>query len=257
MLFLRSFLFVAWGTLTVIPWGTGVLLMSLFASPTTLYWACSRWVRICLWGAKVFCGLKVEIRGLEHLPKGAKDAVILLPKHQSTLETFALCGYMPHPLAFVFKRELLYIPFFGWAMSRLDMVHIDRSKRSEAFAKVTAQGRRLAQEGVWVIMFPEGTRIPRGAVGDYRLGGTKLATSTGVPVVPIACATGRLWPRGSLLLRPGTAVISIGPALPSAGREPAELMGAVKGWIETEMHRLDPEAYAAQPAADSAMGAQA
>lgn len=241
---LRSLLFVAWGVLTVIPWGLGVLLMSLFASSTTLYWACSRWVRLCLWGARVFCGVRGEWRGLEHLPSDPKQALILLPKHQSTLETFALCAYLPRPLAFVFKRELLFIPFFGWAMARLDMVHIDRRRRAEAFAKVIAQGRRLAAQGVWVVMFPEGTRIERGQSGDYKLGGTRLAVANGVPVLPIACATAACWPRGSLRLRPGRYVISIGKPIAPEGRTPEELMAEARAWIEAEMRRLDPEAYA-------------
>jgi 1-acyl-sn-glycerol-3-phosphate acyltransferase len=240
---LRSLVWVVFSTAIVIPWALGVLLVSAVASSATTYRGCQTWVRICLWGARVFCGLKPELRGLENLPKGENDAVILLPKHQSTLETFALCAYMPRPLAFVFKRELLFLPFFGWAMARMDMIHIDRRKRTQAFAKVTEQGQRLAAKGVWVIMFPEGTRIPRGQAGDYRLGGTRLATSTGVPVVPVACATAKLWPKGSLLLKPGTYVISIGPPIPSQGRDPEELMAEVKAWIEAEMRRLDPEAY--------------
>ncbi len=240
---LRSLVWVVFSTAIVIPWALGVLLVSVFASSTTTYRACQTWVRICLWGARVICGVKPELRGLENLPTGEKDAVILLPKHQSTLETFALCAYMPRPLAFVFKRELLFLPFFGWAMARMDMIHIDRRKRTQAFAKVTEQGQRLAAKGVWVIMFPEGTRIPRGQAGDYRLGGTRLATSTGVPVVPVACATAKLWPKGSLLLKPGTYVISVGPPIPSQGRDPEELMAEVKSWIEIEMRRLDPDAY--------------
>jgi 1-acyl-sn-glycerol-3-phosphate acyltransferase len=93
---------------------------------------------------------------------------------------------MPHPLAYVFKRELLYIPFFGWAIGRLDMIHIDRSRRAEAWNKVAEQGRALMARGNWVIMFPEGTRTPRGDQGVYKSGGTRLAVTTGTPVVPIA-----------------------------------------------------------------------
>ena len=97
---------------------------------------------------------------------------------------------MPHPLAYVFKRELLYIPFFGWAIGRLDMIHIDRSQRAQAFNKVVGQGKRLLAQGIWVIMFPEGTRIPRGQAGTYKSGGTRLAVATGAPVIPIAVDLG-------------------------------------------------------------------
>jgi 1-acyl-sn-glycerol-3-phosphate acyltransferase len=92
--------------------------------------------------------------------------VLLASKHQSTWETFAFPTLMSHPLAYVFKRELLAIPFFGWAMSRLDMIHIDRSQRTQAFNKVVEQGKRLLAQGIWIIMFPEGTRTPRGGEGD-------------------------------------------------------------------------------------------
>ena len=150
---------------------------------------------------------------------------------------------MPHPLAYVFKRELLYVPFFGWAMGRLDMIHIDRSKRAEAWNKVAAQGKRMADEGIWVIMFPEGTRTARGGQGVYKSGASRLAIASAVPIVPIAASSAKCWPRKSFLLRPGTIDVSIGRPISSAGREPEELMREVEAWIEAEMRRLDPEAY--------------
>jgi len=150
---------------------------------------------------------------------------------------------MPHPLAYVFKRELLMIPFFGWAMGRLDMVHIDRSKRAEAWNRVAEQGQKFMSQGNWVIMFPEGTRIPRGSQGTYKTGGTRLAVSTGASVLPIAVTSARCWPRKSFMVRPGCIDISIGKPISSLGREPDELMREVETWIEAEMRRLDPEAY--------------
>jgi 1-acyl-sn-glycerol-3-phosphate acyltransferase len=150
---------------------------------------------------------------------------------------------MPKPLAYVFKRELLFIPFFGWAMSRMDMIHIDRSKRSQAWTKVADQGRKHMANGNWVIMFPEGTRAARGKKGTYKAGGTRLAVDTGRPVVPIAVNSAVCWPRKSFLIRPGVVDVSIGKPIASVGRQPDELMAEVESWIETEMHRLDPEAY--------------
>jgi len=177
---------------------------------------------------------------------------VLLPKHQSTWETLAFPGLMPHPLCYVFKRELLYIPFFGWAMARMDMIHIDRSKRAEAWNRVFEQGRRFMEMGHWVIMFPEGTRAPRGGKGIYKAGGTRLAIATGRPVLPIAVTSARCWPRKSFVLRPGTIDVSIGKPIPSVGRQADELMREVEAWIEGEMHRLDPEAYA-DPAVPAAL----
>jgi 1-acyl-sn-glycerol-3-phosphate acyltransferase len=238
-------LFLAWMALTVIPWALAILVMSLFVSSTTLYWGCARWLRVAMWGCRVFCGVQPRVQGMHHVPSAAdiKGAVLLAPKHQSIWETFALPTLMPHPLAYVFKRELLYIPFFGWAMGRLDMIHIDRSKRSEAWAKVAEQGARLFAQGVWVIMFPEGTRTPRGSQGAYKTGASRLAVATGVPIVPIAVTSARCWPRKSFLVRPGVVDVSIGAPIATQDRDPDEVMRDVETWIEAEMRRLDPEAY--------------
>ncbi len=245
MIYLRSFLFVLWLIVTVIPWALAVLVASLFLNSTQVYWMCAGWLKVAVHGARVICGVRWRVHGMENVPTAAdaNAAVLLAAKHQSTWETFAFPVLMPHPLAYVFKRELLYVPFFGWAMSRMDMVHIDRGRRTEAWAKVLTQGKRLAAKGVWVIMFPEGTRVARGESGDYKSGATRLAAAAGIPVVPIAASSAKCWPRKSWLLRPGVIDVSIGAPMPSAGREPNALMKDVETWIEAEMRRLDPEAY--------------
>ncbi len=241
---IRSVLHVLWMAITVVPWAMFVILVSYLVSSTTLYWICVGWLRTAVQGGTWILGIRNRVQGMENLPVGSTDPAVLLVKHQSTWETFVMPTLMPHPLAYVFKRELLFVPFFGWAMARLDMIHIDRSQRSRAFAKVVQQGRRLMAQGVWVIMFPEGTRIARGEVGDYKTGGTRLAIAAGVPVIPIAVTSGRCWPRKAFIKRPGVVDISIGKPIPSEGREADELMAEVKNWIESEMRRLDPEAYA-------------
>jgi len=244
---IRSLLHLLFMVLTLIPWAMVALFASVFIRGDKLYALCVGWLRTAVWAGHWMLGIRNQVIGFENLPADRQAPAILLVKHQSTWETFSLPVLMPHPLAFVFKRELLYIPFFGWAMSRLDMIHIDRSKRSQAFAKVVQQGSELMAKGLWVIIFPEGTRTPRGQQGEYKLGGTRLAVQTGVPVVPIAVTSGRCWPHRALIKRPGTVVFSIGQPIPSVGREPAELMREVETWIEAEMRRLDPDAYA-QPA---------
>ena len=241
--FLRSALHMLWMMLTVMPWAICVLIASLFMSPTRVYWLCAGWLKCAMWGLKVICGVSWRVHGLENLPQGDKDGAILLCKHQSTMETFLLPCIMPHPLAYVFKRELLYVPFFGWAMARMDMIHIDRSKRSEAFNKVVAQGKRVMAQGVWVIMFPEGTRIPRGQKGTYKTGGTRLACETGRPVVPIAVNCAKHWPRKAFVKTPGVIDVVIGPQISSVGREPEEMMREVESWIEAKTRELDPEAH--------------
>ena len=241
---LRSALFVAWMSVTVVPYAMAALLLSIFVRGDPVYWVCIAWLRLVIGGARVICGVRYRVHGMEHLPSAKTSAVLLAPKHQSTWETFALPTLMSHPLCYVFKRELLYIPFFGWAIGRLDMIHIDRSKRTEAWNKVAEQGRRIMARGNWVIMFPEGTRTPRGSQGSYKSGGTRLAIAAGVPVVPIAVTSAKCWPRKSFVLTPGTIDISIGRPIPSAGRQADELMREVEAWIEAEMRRLDPDAYA-------------
>ena len=242
---LRSLLFVLWLAATVVPWALAMLLLSIFVRGPRLYWPTMGWLRLAVWGARVICGVRHRVQGIEHLPTAADGhaAVLLAPKHQSAWETFALPTLMPHPLAYVFKRELLYVPFFGWAMGRLDMIHIDRSKRLEAWARIAARGKELFAQGIWVIMFPEGTRTERWHKGRYQSGASRLAITCGVPIVPIAVTSAKCWPRKSFLLRPGVIDVSIGRPIPSVGRKPDELMREVEGWIEAEMRRLDPEAY--------------
>jgi len=246
---IRSALFVLFMAVTVIPYAVSVLILSIFIRGDPLYWYTIVWLRISIWGARVICGVRARVTGMENLPD---SAVILCPKHQSTWETFAFPCLMPHPLCYVFKRELLYIPFFGWAMARLDMIHIDRSKRAEAWNRVAEQGKRFMATGHWVIMFPEGTRAPRGGRGVYKAGASRLAVATGAPLVPIAVTSGRCWPRKRFVLTPGTIDVSIGKPIAPTGREPDDLMREVETWIEAEMQRLDPQAYPPQAAAPQA-----
>ena len=240
---IRSIIHLVWMAVTVVPWAIGVLIFSMFGSSTRVYWLCAGWLRLAVTGGTVILGIQNRVTGMENLPSTELGSCVLLVKHQSTWETFSMVTLMPHPLAFVFKKELLYVPFFGWAMSRMDMIHIDRSQRAQAFNKVVAQGKRLMAQGVWVIMFPEGTRIPRGQQGVYKSGGTRLAIETGAPVIPVAVTSAKCWPRKAFIKKPGIVDISIGKPIPSAGRQPDELMREVEAWIELEMRRLDPQAY--------------
>ena len=248
---LRSALFVLWLAVTVVPWALAVLLASIFLRGDALYWMCANWLSVAMWGCRTICGVRMRIQGMDNLPPADRQSpVILMSKHQSTWETFTYPTIMSHPLAYVFKRELLYIPFFGWAMGRLDMIHIDRSKRAEAFNRVVEQGQRILGNGSWIIMFPEGTRTPRGSQGTYKTGGARLALATGAPIVPIAVTSARCWPRKSFIVRPGIVDVSIGAPIPVEGRVADELMREVEAWIEAEMRRLDPQAYTdARPAA--------
>ena len=240
---IRSVVHMLWMLVTVIPWALIMLVASIWRRGIPLYWMAARWLGWAIDGARVILGIRHRITGWDNLPQGETSPAILLVKHQSTYETFLMPTIMPHPLAYVFKKELLYVPFFGWAMGRLDMIHIDRSQRAQAFNKVVAQGRELLAQGIWIIMFPEGTRIPRGQKGVYKTGGTRLAIETSAPVIPIAVTSAKCWPRKAFIKTPGTVEFSIGKPIPSVGRDPDELMREVEDWIEAEMRRLDPEAY--------------
>ena len=242
--FLRSVLHLLFMAVTVVPWALAVLIAAPFLSSTQIYWMCAGWLKLSVSAGTVILGIRNQVIGYENLPVGTTAPAVLLVKHQSLWETFSMAALMPHPLAFVFKKELLRVPFFGWAMGRMDMIHIDRADGARAFVKVVQQGQRLLDQGTWVIMFPEGTRIARGEKGVYKTGGTRLAIRTGAPVIPIAVTSAKCWPRKAFIKQPGTVEFSIGKPIPSAGREADELMKEVEDWIEAEMHRLDPTAYA-------------
>ena len=247
--------------ITVVPYALVIMLGTLLGvRGEPLYRIARAWLSLSISGARVILGIRTNIIGMENLPQGDNEGAVLLVKHQSTYETFLMPTIMPRPLAYVFKKELLYVPFFGWAIGRLDMIHIDRNQRTQAFHKVVQQGKDLMAKGIWIIMFPEGTRIERGRAGNYKTGGTRLAIDTGAPVVPIAVTSAKVWPRKAFIKRSGVVDISIGKPIASAGRKPEELMREVQAWIEAEMRRLDPEAYpldAAQSAAVPAPGAPA
>lgn len=244
MALIRALLHFIWMGLTMVPYAAAIVLGALFGvRGEPLYRLAQAWLKLAIGGARVILGIQARITGMENLPQGKTSPAVLLVKHQSTYETFLMPAIMPHPLAYVFKKELLYVPVFGWAMGRLDMIHIDRSQRTQAFSKVVEQGKTLLAKGVWIIMFPEGTRIPRGQQGDYKTGGTRLAVDTGAPVIPIAVTSAKCWPRKALIKKPGVVDVSIGKPIPSQGRQAGELMAEVQAWIESEMRRLDPEAY--------------
>lgn len=239
LLFVRSLLFaLIIGVATVI-WATACFGF-VFLPYRQRYWMITRWNQFIILAARYVCGIRWQVKGLENLPDAP---VILLSKHQSAWETIFYCWLMPRPLIFVFKKSLLYIPFFGWGLGMLRMIAIDRSKGRDAMSQVIATGRKRLDDGQWVIMFPEGTRTAVGQQGKYKAGGAILAIGTGVPVVPIAMNSGDCWPRNAFIKKPGLITVSIGPAISSEGMNSAELMAKAENWIESEMRMLSPAAY--------------
>jgi 1-acyl-sn-glycerol-3-phosphate acyltransferase len=239
MNYLRSAAYLLVLTVTVIPWALVVL--AAFVTPlSTRYWLCTRWTRFAILAARRVCGITWRVEGWENLPDGP---AILLPKHQSTWETFWLPSFVPRQLTFVYKRELHLVPFFGWAMASLKMINIDRSRGQDAFEQVVRQGSAHLRDGWWIVIFPEGTRTPPGSTRRYKTGGARLAVRTGTPVVPIAVNSGEVWPRRAFLKTPGEITISIGAPISTEGRTVDQVSSLVESWIETEMRRLAPHRY--------------
>lgn len=231
ILFLRSLVFALLMLIATLIWAPVCFLCAPLPYRQR-YHVTSYWNRFVIWAAKVVCGIRYRIKGEENLPDAP---AILLSKHQSAWETIFYLYAMPRPLVYVFKRELLYIPFFGWGLALLRMIPIDRSKAKDAFAQVVAHGRRRLAEGQWIIMFPEGTRSQPGQKGKYKGGGARLAVETNALVVPIAMNAGECWPKNSFIKKPGLITVSVGKPISSQGRIASELMQEVENWIESEM----------------------
>ncbi len=240
MRFLRSLLLFIYFIVFTIPYASACFIAFPFMNAPRRYWMAAGWCRTTLFVTRWLNGIRYRIEGLENLPDGP---AVILSKHQSAWETLAFPALMPRPLCYVFKRELLYVPFFGWALGMLKMVHINRKEGKHAFSSVTRQGRQRMAEGAWVIMFPEGTRTPTGKQGKYKTGGARFAIETGAPVIPVAHNAGRVWPRNSFIKYPGIVTVSIGKPIETTGLTPDAVNTRVEKWIEAEMRRIDPGAY--------------
>ncbi|MCL2309706.1 MAG: 1-acyl-sn-glycerol-3-phosphate acyltransferase [Proteobacteria bacterium] len=195
------------------------------------------WPRLNLWAVRVLCGIRHRTIGLEHLPDGTTPHVVLA-KHSSAWDVMAIPLAMPRPLSFVAKKELMWIPLFGWGLKLALPIIIDRKAGSEAMQQIYKQGEARHKKGFWIILFPEGTRVPPGQKRRYKTGGARLAITLGAPVLPIAHNAGYLWPRGIFGKRAGTITLSIGKPIPSAGKDSTALMQEVENWVETETARL-------------------
>lgn len=231
---LRSALFAAALALITPPYA----LLALAAAPLprlARYRLISGWSRIALWLLRVLCGVRCRVEGREHLPR--RPAVIL-SKHQSAWETLAFQSIFP-PQVHVLKRELLWIPFFGWGLALMSPIAIDRGRGTTALRRIARQGRKRLEQGFWVVVFPEGTRVAPGERRTYRLGGAWLAAHAGAPVVPVAHNSGRLWPRNSFLKYPGLVTVRIGAPIEAAGRDPAAINAQAEAWIEAQQRTLD------------------
>jgi 1-acyl-sn-glycerol-3-phosphate acyltransferase len=204
--------------------------------PVRRYRLVTGWCALNLWAARWVCGIRHRVIGLENV---SATAHIVACKHSSTWETLFLSRLLP-PLAYVAKKELLSLPFFGWAFALASPITIDRSAGENAMVQIAHQGRKRVAQGFWIVLYPEGTRIPVGKRVHYKSGAARLAVEMQVPILPIAHNAGWLWPKGVMGKRPGTITVSIGKPIAPGTMEPAQLMNVVEGWIEGEVTRLGP-----------------
>ena len=193
------------------------------------------WVVLNLWLLKVICGIDHEVRGRENIPD---QPSIILCKHQSAWETIALQRIFPAQV-FIIKRELVWLPFFGWALATCDPIAIDRKAGKTALRQVVDQVRERLESGRWVVIFPEGTRVKTGEVGRYGGGGAVLAKKSGFQVIPVAHNAGKFWGRNSFLKHPGTVQLLIGKPISPVNRKSSEITEAAKSWIEAQMKEID------------------
>lgn len=238
MIFLRSLFFMLMLGLTI-----PVIVLALLCC----FWLPLRqrrlfvmpWVRLVMWFVEHLLGIRQQLVGAENIPA---TPCVILAKHQSAWETFALQTIFPLT-SFVYKRELHWLPFFGWGLKLMPFVGIDRASGKAALKQVAERGTQRLREGYNVVIFPEGTRVAPGAQREFKIGGAWLAAAAGVPVVPVALNSGECWRRNAFLKVSGTVTVSIGPAIDVAGKRVNEINAAAEQWIETEMRRISPHRY--------------
>jgi 1-acyl-sn-glycerol-3-phosphate acyltransferase len=234
MILLRSLLF----SLSVIVTSVLVtcIVLVFFAAPFRWRYAIiGQFARFNMAVLRHVCKLDYVVEGREHIQD---RPAIIFSKHQSTWETMAVQRIFP-PLTFVIKRELLWLPFFGWGLSRMDPIAIDRKAGRNAINQVVAQGIERLKRGLWVVIFPEGTRVRPGTKGRYKIGGAVLAAESGYPVVPVAHNAGHFWPKGQFLKRPGTIRMVIGPPIETEGKSAEQILAEAEQFIEGQMARFD------------------
>lgn len=233
MLWIRSLVFYL-GVLVITPIFSILAILLFSLNNVTRSRIASGWAYCTLYWLKLTCNLGVSVKGLENIPQHPS---IILSKHQSAWETIALQTIFP-PQIWVMKRELLMIPFLGWAFMALAAIPIDRSSGREALKKLVVHGKDRLARGLWVVIFPEGTRTAPGQRGKYHIGGAWLASHTQSTVVPVAHNAGRYWRKNSFKKYPGTIQVVIGSPIETAGLKPDEVNKRVESWIEAEMLSL-------------------
>jgi 1-acyl-sn-glycerol-3-phosphate acyltransferase len=236
-IYFGSALFLAGSIAATVVFSTLVIVATVF--PFNFRYACGRgWAVFVLMLAKICCGVAYEVEGLEHIK--TDEAVIVISNHQSAWETLAFRCFLP-PQTSLFKQSLLWVPFWGWAMATLKPIAINRGNKTAALRKLISHGTEALQEGLWVVVFPEGTRRAVGQMGEFSAGGAMLAQKSGFPVLPIAHNAGTIWPRYSFLKYPGIIKVKIGSLIEVKGRKAADINQEVEAWVKHALEEIDKE----------------
>lgn len=233
IIWLRSLAFWIVFPVSIIIFATLLLLIAPFGA--RLRWSVLQvWVHFILWWLKLTCKLTHQVQGSEYATQGPG---IVFSKHQSTWETIGLQTIFPMHV-WVAKRELVWVPFFGWGLALMKCILIKRGTGKAAMKQLVAQGRSRLQDGNWVVIFPEGTRIPAGQQGRYRIGGAVLSVETDYPIVPVAHNAGEYWPRRSFIKRPGVIQVRVGAPISPQGKTAQQVLDQASGWIEAQMAEI-------------------
>lgn len=235
MILLRSIIYFACMSLSVLTHGLTIILLHRFTSVATSDRIATHWGKVNIWLQRVICGLKINIEGRENLPD---RSMIVMSKHQSTWETIALRGLLAPHQSWVLKQELLNIPVFGQALIACRAIPIDRKSGRKAVIKVVKDGTLALDDGRLVVIFPEGTRTAPGEHGKYGIGGAILAEKSGYPIVPIAHNAGVYWKRRGVKKYPGTIEVRVGEPIATKGKTAKEILSKVEDWIESELEKL-------------------
>lgn len=210
--------------------------MLLFAFPYRVrYYYITSWSHFVIWWAKIICNIRYEVQGKSNL--AIKNGIILC-KHQSAWETLFLQTLLG-PQSWVLKKELLKIPFFGWGLAMIEPIAIDRSKKGSSAKQLIEQGKKYLQDGRWVIIFPEGSRIDVGKQGKYSRSGALLAKDSGYPIIPIAHNAGLFWPRNAFIKKPGTITVIVGSPIYPHALNVDEIHTLAIDWIEATMKKIE------------------
>ena len=234
MILFRSFIFQIGMWVFTIPF-TMLAILTFPLSAITRYKFISLWAKTILFWLKISCNISFKVNGLENIPN---EAFMILSKHQSAWETLAFQKVFP-PQVWVLKKELLWIPFFGWGLAMTSPIAINRKAGKRALEQMLKQGIDRINRGFCIVVFPEGTRIKPKEVGRYHIGGAWLATKAKINIVPVAHNAGYFWPKNSFIKKPGEITISIGSTINTKGITPEKANKLAKDWIESEMLKID------------------